>query len=226
MLPPHFSNRHLHRLARLMRARQRTMRPVGQPPDPIAQITTDPPLNGRAMHTGLSRNLTDLSARQHCPDRVQALLHHRQDNQCQPGLPHPRRPTETPGYRVPNTAPDAHHLSHERCTSTDGGHGRSSSRREKFLYGFKGGGSAAANHSSRRTRSLRAALRAVLVHSPGIRSQACRSPGRHEKKTARPTGTPCRSGQLSPQASGLLLYAAESPGRPAAVKTASGVAPR
>ena len=80
----------------------------------LTQIPRDPAMQRRPMHTYPSGDLDDISPCQHSPDRVQALLDNRQDNQSQsrpPEIPTPRgdiepRLTETdhcrrsPGGRV------------------------------------------------------------------------------------------------------------------------------
>ncbi len=90
MGPTHLRHRHLDHLRRLLRTRQRTMRPVRQPADPLSQIPRHPPMHRRAMHPRSRRHLDDIHAAQHSPDRVQALLDHRQDNQCQSRPPRVR----------------------------------------------------------------------------------------------------------------------------------------
>ena len=90
MGPTHLRHRHLHVLGRLPRTRQGTMRPIRQPPDPLSQIPRYPPMHRRAMHPRPRPNLDDIHTAQHSPDRVQALLDHRQDNQSQSRPPRVR----------------------------------------------------------------------------------------------------------------------------------------
>jgi hypothetical protein len=92
MLSPHLHHRDLDRLRRLVRTRPRPMRPIRQTTYLLGQIPADPPLHRGAMHPEPGRHLTDLSAREDRPDRVQTLLHHRQDNQCQSRPPESETP--------------------------------------------------------------------------------------------------------------------------------------
>ena len=72
----------------------------------------DPPMHRRAMHTRSRRNLDDIHAAQHSPDRVQALLDHRQDNQCQSRPPRVRN--------APRRHPNPDCRSRPSRTSADG----------------------------------------------------------------------------------------------------------
>jgi len=83
MLAPHLGHRDLDDFCRLVRARPRPVRPIRQSADLLGQIARDPSMHRRPVHPDLVRDLDHVRARQHRPDRVETLLHPRQDNQCQ-----------------------------------------------------------------------------------------------------------------------------------------------
>ena len=83
MFPAHFCDRDLDRLSHLARTGVRPVRPVGQPGQLAGEIPRDPPVQRRPVHSRPGGYLANLSAIQDRPDRVQALLDNRQDNQCQ-----------------------------------------------------------------------------------------------------------------------------------------------
>ncbi len=104
MRTPHLPEPNLHLRRDLIRAGPRTMRPIGQPADPVHQIPPGPGMQRLPRHPDLSSHLGDFRTRQHCPNRIQPLLDHRQRNQCQSRPPARRRPTERRRSGWPNTA--------------------------------------------------------------------------------------------------------------------------
>lgn len=62
------------------------MPPVRQPRELVYQIARDPPVHCRPMNPDPCCHLDDISTVQHRTDRIQTLLNHRQDNQCQSRL--------------------------------------------------------------------------------------------------------------------------------------------
>jgi len=70
-------------ISHLTRTRLRRVRPVGQSRELPTQIPPDPTMQGRPMHPHSCGDLNHSSPCQHSPDRVQALLDNRQNNQCQ-----------------------------------------------------------------------------------------------------------------------------------------------
>ena len=96
------------------------------PPDrprSARRIPAHPPVQRRPMHPHPGRDLGGFLTRQHRPNRIQPLLHHRQATSANPGHPSPERPHED--------AP-AQSADQDRCrtstvgracrTSTDGAH--------------------------------------------------------------------------------------------------------
>ena len=104
--------------------------------------------------------LNHAPTRQHRTDSIKALLHHRQDNQCQSRPPQVLTPREDVKPRVPTTAPVAHHLADECRASTVGGHRCRVAISEEFLYcvkavGFASGQAACGRHAASGRSALR-----------------------------------------------------------------------
>ena len=96
----HLRHRDRHRIIDLGRARPRPVGPVRQPGHTLSEITLQPGMHTHPRHPDRRRDLRDRRASQDRPDRVQPLLHLRQDNQRHPGLPghgaHERRAQDQP----------------------------------------------------------------------------------------------------------------------------------
>jgi len=69
-----------------------------------------PPVQRGPVHTHMRGDLGHRRASQNRPDRVQALLDHRQDNQCQSRPPRVRTPAATSSPAWPSRATVAHQL--------------------------------------------------------------------------------------------------------------------
>jgi hypothetical protein len=85
----------------------RTVRAVGQPVQLAGQIPRHPPVHRRPVHSRPRGYLNNISAIQDRPDRIQALLHQRQDNQCQSRPPQSDAPRKR-RTRVAETRPLSH----------------------------------------------------------------------------------------------------------------------
>ena len=104
MLPPHLRHRDLYDVIDLTRRKVRPVRPVSQPRELVRQIPRHPPVHGRPVHSQLRGHFHHIRPVQGCPDRVQALLDNRQDNQCQSRPPKPDAPRKR-RTRVTETRP-------------------------------------------------------------------------------------------------------------------------
>ena len=98
------------------------VRPVSQAIKTLSPVPGHPPVQRRPVHTYASGYFDNVSAIQDRPDRIQALLDNRQDNQCQSRPPQSRRPAETSHQSGRNTARVADQLAEECRTSVAGGH--------------------------------------------------------------------------------------------------------